>query len=666
MRNRFPLNRRLWAVAGVLLLCGPAARSAWGGGEGSPDDPAHDPFRQILKERARELDPRAAGIGRLLPDLVFEDFEGRPGRLSDYAESEALVIVVRQIGCPVGDRYAPRLARLEAEYAGRGVAFLYVNMDKFLEPEEVREVELGTHGFRGRYVHDPDESFGRALGVETTTPVFVLDRSRTLRYRGAVDDQYGRGVVLDAPRIDFLRDALERVLAHERVPVPATSAPGCALDIAREVSPPRPEDISFHREVERILQDNCIECHRDGGAAPFALESYEDVYDRRRMIRLTVDEKIMPPWYAADGTGPWKNDRRLSDEDRETVLAWVAADAPRGDPADAPVPLRWREGWLIGEPDLIFQLEEEKALPAEGVIEWDPIPGDVLVPEDIWVKRLQLLPGDPAVVHHCNVYFMPPADYGREGRGHLMDRLVPWKRRRILWQRLYTYLPGGGPVDYQPGVARFVPKGSRVVFDMHYTPSGKATVDRTRLGIVRADAPPRFSEQGRVVRAYDLQIAPGETVEFGAELSFPRSSIIGVLVPHMHLRARTFDAWLIRPDGSREELLSIPEWDPDWQFNYVLEEPLVLEAGSKIGISCLFDNSANNPNNPDPTQWVYNGPQTDDEMMLLGLQLIQPRAEREVFRGGWAEIPSIRVGAESREAMRAANEERIRREEEDR
>jgi mono/diheme cytochrome c family protein len=621
-----------------------------------------NPLRQILRERAREVDPRAAGIGRLVPDLAFEDVDGRAGRLSDYAEREALVIAVRELDGRVSERYAPRLARLEAEFGPRGVAFLYVNLEEELDLADVRDVERGRRGLEGRYVHDPQRAFGRALGIETTAPVFVLDASRTLRYRGAVDDQYGHGVVVEQPRIHFLRDALEKVLAHERVQVSATAAPGTVLGIEREQREPAPDEITFHHQVQRILQGNCVECHRPGGAAPFSLESFEEAYDRRRMIGMTVETGIMPPWYAEDGTGPWKNDRRMSPEDKRTLRTWIAEGAPRGDPADAPVELRWSEGWLIGEPDLVFQLDEPRALPAEGVIEWDPIPADQLVPEDLWIKRMQVLPGDRAVVHHCNIYFLPPQSYGKKPSKNLLNALVPWRRRPLLWQRLYTYLPGGNPVDYQPGVARFVPKGSKIVFDMHYTPSGQETVDRTRLGIVLADEPPRFSEQGRVIRNYRLQIAPGATEVYEAEMTFPQASIVGVLVPHMHLRARSFDAWLTQPDGAKELLLRIPEWDPDWQFNYVLEEPLVLEPGSKIEISCLFDNSADNPNNPDPTQWVYNGPQTWDEMLLLGLQVIQPRAEREVFRGGWTEIPSIREGAIARDAMKAANEERLRRE----
>ena len=600
---------------------------------------------EVLKERAVELDARGAGIGMLVPDLAFEDIDGSTGRLSDYAddpEHRALVICIRQIGCPVGERFAPRLARLEREYAERGVDFLFVNMDTFVEADEVTAEEREIHGFQGRYAHDPEEAFGRALGAETTTVVYVLDSARTLRYRGAVDDQYGRGVILPEPRREFLREALEAVLEKRPVDLAATTAPGCLLDIERELQP-IPEQPTYHRDVARILQNNCAKCHHDGGAGPFSLESYARAFDKRRMIGLVVEEGIMPPWYAADDTGKWKNDARLTERERAILAAWIEGGGAEGDPADGPEDLDWPTGWLIGEPDIVFRLDAEREIPAEGTIQWDPIPGDRVAPEDLWIERIQVLPTDPGVVHHVLMFFQPPADYALDGRSRVMGRLAPFERPpQPTWQFLAGHVPGSGPRIFEEGMARFIPKGSRLRFDMHYTPNGKATTDRTQLGLVLADEPPALVSRMRAVQNFRLLIPPHGKVDYVGELTFPEEVLVRSINPHMHLRGTEFLAHVIYPDGREEEMIHLPVWDPDWQLSYYFAEPPILPAGSKIRIRGWFDNTSANPYNPDPTAEVRGGKQNEDEMLYMAVDCIQPRAVVEEAygqRGGVVDHP---------------------------
>ena len=608
----------------LLLLIAPLCTLAC-----APADPGTRPqgdaaFRSVMVESTRELDPREVGIGKRIPDLSFREVDGSTGKLSDYADRKALVVTMRQVGCPVSERYSPRLAKLEREFEARGAAFLFVNADTYLSADEVRQ-ELETHGFRGRYAHDEDEVFVKTLGADTTTCVFVLDASRTLRYRGAVDDQIARGTTLPEPRQHYLRDALESVLASQPVVVSATTAPGCALGN----STPKlatSEEPTYHADVARILQANCVECHREGGAAPFSLEDYEDAYDRRRMMRVVVGERIMPPWLAQEGSGPWLNDRTLSEDDRETLLTWIENGSPEGNPEDGPVPMQWQEGWVIGQPDFVFQLEEEKEIPADGVIEWDPIAADVVVPHDMWVQKLQVLPTDPEVVHHATVTFLPPKDYGKTTLDALMARLVPWTKRYEGWQFLFGYLPGKGPRAYADGVARFLPKGSRIKFDMHYTPKGVETRDRTRLGVVLAEEAPAFAAQTRMIRNWNVRIPPhAKDVQFSQTFTLPNDVLLRSLVPHMHYRGHIFHADLLLPDGSEKPLIRIPEWNPDWQFSYVFREPPYAPEGSRIRITGWIDNTADNPFNPDPDQWVDDGPQIWDEMLMMATEWVRPR-----------------------------------------
>jgi mono/diheme cytochrome c family protein len=558
----------------------------------------------VLERRTRELDPRTVGIGKRVLDLAFGTLDGRAGRLSDFAGQRALVIAARGRGCRVAQRYGPRLAELEREYAALGVAFLFVDLDPDLDLERARVEDVEAHGLRGTYVHDPAGAFGRALGIEATGAVFLLDASRTLRYRGALDDQYGRGAVQPEPRRAFLRDALESVLAGEPVLLAATEAPGRALGFTRKSAPAA--EPTYHQEVARILQQNCAACHHAGGGAPFSLEDYETVYDKRRMIGLVVEERIMPPWYAADG-GPWKNDARLSDEDVTTLTTWVAAGAPEGDPADAPTAVEWPAGWLIGEPDEIFQLKRERVVPAEGVVDYLHLRADRKVPRDMWVERMQVLPGAPSVVHHAAVTFQAPPDYGKEPPDTLLEALVPWRKKVPRREFLWGYTPGRGPRIFPPGVACFVPAGSRIFFNMHYTPSGVETTDRTQFGLVLAKEKPFFSSQTSVVRNYDVVVEPGGTAMFEAELELPHEVILRSLQPHMHLRGRSFIADLIYPDGREERLIHVPEWDMDWQLNYVYRDEPVLPAGTRVHITGWFDNTSANPNNPDPEIRVVEG-----------------------------------------------------------
>ena len=402
---------------------------------------------------------------------------------------------------------------------------------------------------------------------------------------------------------------------------------GRALEL--EPAPSEPAgDATYHREIARILQANCVECHHTGGTGPFSLETHPDVLRRKSMIRSVVDERVMPPWFAAEGTGPWLNDRSLTEEDRRTLLGWIAAGAPEGDPADAPLPRAWPAGWTIGEPDLVLSLAKPFQLPAEGIVDIQYLATDRVIPEDLWISGMQLLPGAPEVVHHATVTYLPPSARGDELAGELQDRLLPWGKRPDRWQFLCAYLPGRAARREPEGIASFVPKGARVRFEMHYTPKGVATSDLTRLGLVLAHEPPALLAEARNVRDYDIAIPPhAADVSFTFDYTLRHDVTLRSLTPHMHLRGAGFRADLLLPDGSTRNLLRLSAWDPDWQSSYVFREPPFVPCGSRVRITGWFDNSAANPNNPDPAQWVLDGPQIYDEMLTLVIEWIRPLAQ---------------------------------------
>jgi thiol-disulfide isomerase/thioredoxin len=278
-------------------------------------------------------------VGQII-DFEFTDIEGRTSWLSDLRGHDAYVVVMRDIGCPVTAKYAPRLAQIEQAYAPQRVAFLYLNVNESNSLEEIRDSEIARHGYKGHYIHDPSGRLGKLLGVRSTTETFVLDRQRRLQYRGAVDDQYGVGWARKEPRNRYLEPALDSVLAGSDVAVTATDASGCLLPFgttAETAAGP----VTYHREISRIVQQNCQGCHRSDGMAPFALETYEQVHARRTMIRQMVKTRRMPPWFAHRDVGSFANDRGLSESDLYTLLRWVDEGSPAGDVADAPPAREW-------------------------------------------------------------------------------------------------------------------------------------------------------------------------------------------------------------------------------------------------------------------------------------------------------------------------------------
>jgi thiol-disulfide isomerase/thioredoxin len=282
-----------------------------------------------------------AGVGRFVPDLAFTDLTGKAGKLSDFKTSKLTVVAFTNSTCPICKKYAPTLKRLEKEWGPKGVSFLFVNPTKTDKPAD--------HGFAGRYVHDTQGVIATALGAMTTAEVFVLDSARTMQYRGAIDDQYGLGYALDAPRSHFLTTAMNDLINGKLPVIRATTAPGCELALEGK---PQATEVTYHARIERIMQNNCVDCHRKGGVAPFPLDTYDDVVANKGMIKKTVDKGTMPPWFAAPPKkgehSAFANDRTLTASDKKDLFAWLASDMKKGNPADAPLPRSYASGWGFG------------------------------------------------------------------------------------------------------------------------------------------------------------------------------------------------------------------------------------------------------------------------------------------------------------------------------
>jgi peroxiredoxin len=587
-----------------------------------------------LMERPRPLARSETNAGRMMPDLRITDIDGHSSSLKALAaKHKALAVAFTSPTCPLSAKLMPTLAAIEQEFTGSGVAFLYVNPTASDTLTSIRDA-MERHGLKGAVVHDKELAVASALDASSTTEAFVIDAAGTLIYRGAVDDQYGLGYAHDAPRNEWLRDALRAAIAGQRPRIVATTAPGCDIALPDTKSPASSAEVTWHGRVSRILQANCQECHRKDGIAPFPLERMEDAVSHAGMIKKTVTKGIMPPWFAVPEEGvshsPFANDRSLTSSDRADLLAWLDRGRPAGDPAEAPLPRQWPDAqWAIGKPDAIYELPRTVEVKATGKMGYVNLQVETGLAEDRWVQAIEVLPTARAQVHHVLVFTMVPDKDGK-------------RRVRDGNNFFAAYVPGSNILQYPAGYAKRLPKGAVLHFQLHYTPTGTATQDRTRLGVVFAKEPPRYEVQVAAAGNHLIRIPPGaENHQEKGILPVAFNAQILAFMPHMHVRGKSFRFELVGPDNSRRTLLDVPRYDFNWQLLYRLAEPLMAPMGSRIEATAVFDNSANNPANPDPAKTVRWGEQTDDEMLLGYVEYVNP-----------AENPSQATASANHEPLR--------------
>jgi mono/diheme cytochrome c family protein len=563
--------------------------------------PEVPPPDDSLKEQPQVLKAADHGVGRRVPEFVVKDLARQA--VKPLAGSKATVVVCFGASCPISRKFGPEMARLEAEYGRKNIEFVFLSPLDGVESGDLREF-VATYALKSPVISGATGGLTSALRPTTTTEVFVLDAARTLVFRGALNDQYGLGYSKPAATRHYLRDALDAVLRGERPPIEATTAPGCALEL-EESLPVTATTPTYHREISRIMQAHCVECHREGGLGPFSLESLKDLEEHAGMIRKQVERGAMPPWFAAPGVhGIFSNDRSLPEADKTALLAWLQSGRPLGDPAEAPLPRTFPEGWSMGTPDVVFQIPEPVAIQAEGTMPYQDRVVETSLTEERWVQGYEILPTAPEVVHHVIVKVHPKDSSLRrrdEGEEEFFAAYVPGNSHRML----------------TPGYAKRLPAGSRLSFQIHYTPNGKATTDQVKIGLIFAKELPRHEVHVAAVVQPQLKIPPGEAnhVETKRQI-IPVNMNITAFMAHMHVRGKSFKYELTTPDGRTETLLDIPRYDFNWQLQYDYAQPKFIPRGSTMTITAVFDNSSGNPANPDPTKTVRWGDQTYDEMMI--------------------------------------------------
>jgi hypothetical protein len=374
-----------------------------------------------------------------------------------------------------------------------------------------------------------------------------------------------------------------------------------------------------------ILQQHCQRCHRPHEIAPMPLLTYNQTRAWAADIRRVVILKKMPPWFADPHCSRFSNDPSLTQRQIGTVAEWVGAQCPPGDPRDAPPPQRWTEGWNIRQPDVVLDMPRSVSIPPRGDVEYTYEIVPTHFAQDRWVQASEIRPSRRDHVHHAVVYIRPPqSKWLREaplGVPFTASSLAEAQHQHgAHWtdsDLLLVYAPGSSPDDWPEGMAKFIPAGSDIVFQMHYTTNGRPASDRTGIGLVFAKRNPR-QRVLTVQLTNDRFVIPPRADNYRVEVhgTLPNDATLLSFFPHMHLRGKRFEYNIIHPDGRIVENLLRVNYDFYWQLSYRLAEPRFLKAGTELQAVAWYDNSRNNPHNPDPSSSVTWGDQTYEEMMV--------------------------------------------------
>ena len=544
-------------------------------------------------------------VGRRIEPFTLQDSLGASRSLAEFMKSKAIVVVFLGTECPLAKLYGPRLAALAKKFAKRGVAIVGINSNR---QDSLLEIEHYAHtsGIKFPILKDSRHKVADQFGAKRTPEVFLLDAKRKVCYHGRIDDQFGVGTARSEAKRHDLVMALEELLAGSPISVTETPAVGCFIGRAKNREPTG--DVTWSNQIVRIINQRCLKCHRKGEVAPFSMTDYDEVIGWVDTIQEVIEIGRMPPWHANPKYGKFHNDARMPDSEKELIYTWIRNGMPKGDAKQLPKPPQFTDGWQIPKPQVVYRMPQPYKVAARGVVPYQYFIVDPQFKEDKWVIAAEARPGNRSVVHHIILFYIPP-----DRQRH--------REEDALFNSVATFAPGMPPIlsgDHHNGMARRIPAGSKLAFQVHYTPVGTEQFDLSEAGLVFAD-PKSVRKEINIQAAlnYRFRIPPGagnHRVEASVEMR--QDTLLLALAPHMHLRGKSFRFEAIFPDKRREVLLDVPRYDFNWQHIYFLKKPMELPAGSKLHCIAHFDNSADNLVNPNPKIAVGWGDQTWQEMMV--------------------------------------------------
>ena len=544
-------------------------------------------------------------------DFALLDHAGDFHQLGRYEHLDAVVLLAEGAACNSFPATLAQFSVVENKYRGSGFEFMMLNITGEQERETLRRQALGYEADMPLLM-DESQVVPHMLGVGGIGEAVVLDPERfELLYRGPVSG---------------LDPALAEISRGETPGVSESAVANCGVTypaMAQLDETP----VSYSEDIAPMLVEKCSNCHRDMGIAPFAMDSHLMIQGWAPMIREVVLTKRMPPGQIDPHIGDVMIERHLAPEQLRKLVHWIDAGAQRDVGPDPLAEVDWPETkWPLGEPDALVRIPPQE-VPATGVMEYIWVDSGFAFERDAWVKGADLIPGDRSVVHHILARAVPPGVAGPQigicptpcetGQG---DDGGP-DQEGI---NLPAYIPGNNARFFEENTGQFVPAGSRMVFQMHYTTNGRATVDASEFGVYFYEdgfEPTEELINGGML-ANDFMIPPnaGDHEVVRARV-IPQDAEVISFYPHMHVRGKRMKWTAIYPDGTREPLLSVPNYDFNWQMTYSLAEPKFVPAGTTILVEGAFDNSLTNPANPDPTDTVTWGDQSWEEMFIANMQM---------------------------------------------
>jgi peroxiredoxin len=528
------------------------------------------------------------------------------------------VLVFYSSECPISNAYSPTLRSLIAAFPAKRTKWVGICVDPDLSDADLK-VHARDFNLKFPVVRDRHGAFARKLGAAVTPEAFVVDAKGHLRYHGRIDDQFAKRGVRNANSSGSeLKDAITALLKGEEVKAAHVAAVGCPIPEFKAAA----HAPTYSKEVARILQQNCRECHRQGQVGPFALDTYEQARKRAEDIAALAEDRLMPPWKAAPNVGPkFKHDRSLSAQNIAILASWAEAGAPEGNPADLPPPKKFPDGWTLeGGPDLVLDIGTDFPVPAAGGDVYRCFVVPTNQPKDVYISGIEYQPGNRRVVHHVLAY----VDTKGEARKKDADDPGPgyscFSGPGVeIHGDLGGWAPGNQPTQLDDGIGRALPRNADVVIQIHYHPNGKAEVDRTRIGLRFARKPIRQTLHWNAALNLDMKLPFGESnTEIQAAWPVPVDLIAHAVTPHMHLLGKDMLMTVTFPDGHTQDLIKIDNWDFNWQYTYYFEKPLDLPKGSVVNVVAHYDNSAGNPRRPREMkpEEVHWGEATTDEMCI--------------------------------------------------
>ena len=577
--------------------------------------------------------PTWARQGTLPKTLELSDTGGKTTKVLPLPKDEALVVFFIGTGCPISNSYAPTYGKLARRFADKKVRFLAINS---VDPDaDVVARHRKDYSIPFPVLMDPKLAAKRALGAQVTPHAFLIAGNRIL-YEGRISDRWGSRTAKRGGEVkQDLALAIQSWISGKPGAVTSTKAYGCAIpDPGSPGSNGTTSPYNYSEHVLPILQKRCMECHREGEVAPFAMEDYDDVKSWADEIVEFTSRGIMPPWKAVGPKDRFKDDCRLSDKEKEVLAVWAKGGTPRGDPGKASPMPTWPSGWKLGKPDLILELPRY-TVTADGDEEYVLFVLPLTQDEQRNIRALDYQPGNKKVVHHM-LGFLDPKHQGRA-----LDEADPKPGYRRFGgpgfrpeHILGGWAPGARVRPLPEDVAFHIGPQRDMVVQMHYYKTGKEETDRSRIGVYFSKGEPKRYAYTHELAQFRFKIPAGAKNHAVRKRIKLRTEVeIHTLFPHMHLLGKRMSLVARLPDGKLQTLIDVRDWDFNWQLIYEPTRPIRLPAGTELTLTGWYDNSADNPRNPHrPPQDMGFGERTIDEMCYFLSTITFPRFPKLEFR----------------------------------